>query len=618
MNLSITARGLALLLVGLGLLGVFPVASAQPAEPERIYTTPNFAITWVDDPSDPNAPDLRDADGSGVPDAVERVADAFEAARAFLLTDLGYLAPPVDGGYQLYVGDLGGRGYTQEAPGGSGRSKPSFIVVPPQFVQVSESDAVMRTFAVHEYFHAIQIGYDSAEDHWITEASSTWVEDVFVDSLDDSHFYLRDFLPYPRMSLFSSNGRHEYGAFLFVQFLVERFNGGDPTIVRELWERMAVPEAIPGATDDGSREAIVAVLAARGVTLDAAWGEFLLWQRRLSHFEEGVGYRSAMRGTEWPALLRSTRVRTESCRLDTDAASGGLPPLSGDYAAVRTHRKGPAEVRATLTARGPAGAAGFYVVKPKGKPATEHLMTFDATGIARAEVPFGRKSIRRMTLGLGNGAPSGDEATIAYSLRLPGRNRIAISGPAGAGVVPYGLAVFVSGGVTCRGAPALFADVLVTETEVASGATRTFITQTDQFGRWDVLITPEDNARYTAEVVDPLLSGAATKDALRTDVRVVVTMTLDRHEVPEGTPVLVSGEVEPAHSGVPVVIEYRRPERNWQTGPETTTDAASRFSASLVLPGPGIWEVRARVTSTNDNDHVPGMSVTELVEVEGL
>src|SRR4051812_26167370 len=40
--------------------------------------TVHFCVHWVDSSED--APDLSDADGDGVPDAVERTADRFEAA----------------------------------------------------------------------------------------------------------------------------------------------------------------------------------------------------------------------------------------------------------------------------------------------------------------------------------------------------------------------------------------------------------------------------------------------------------------------------------------------------------------------------------------------------------
>jgi hypothetical protein len=604
------------LIVLASLIGTLP-ATAQ-VQPEGTYDSANFTLTWVNDPTDPSAPDLGDADGNSVPDAVERMAAAFEAARAFLIQELGYKPPPVAGRYQLYVGDPGGRGYTQPIPGGVGRSEPSFIVIPPEFVQGSQTDGLMRVFAVHEFFHAIQLGYDSEEQHWITEASSTWVEDLFVDELDPNHFFLRDFLPYPRTSLTQSGGGHEYGAWLFLQFLAERYGGGSVAgagVIRELWELMAVPEAVADAPNMDAVSAVSEVLARRGTSLAAAWGEFLLWQRRLRHFEEGASYLQVMKGTEWPELLRSTTVRSESCRLDVGRNGVGLPPLSGDYVALTPGKR--VSGNALLTVEGPAGASGAYFIKNRGQPATEHVLNFDAGGIARADVSFGSPRARGVTVALGNAAPSGEEVMLAYSLRLPGRNKVSISGPRGGSEIPYGTAVRVSGEVECRREPAPFADVVITETALSSGATRAFTTATDEDGTWSALITPGENATYSAKVVDPLLSQAHSSSRLPVSVRVVVSLDISQNQIPAGDPVGLAGDVFPLHPGVPVVIEYRRPERPWQQGTETNTDVQSHYATSLVLPATGIWEVRARVPSTNDMDHTPGDSAPAIVDVQG-
>jgi hypothetical protein len=594
------------------------IAAAQSV-PERTHTTTNFSITWVDDASDPSAPDLTDTNGDGLPDAVERMAAAFEAARTFLLVDLGYQAPPVQGLYPLYIAAPGSTGRTQPAPGGVGNSQPSFIVVPPEFVQSGESDATMGVLAVHEYFHAIQIGYDAAEQHWITEASSAWVEDLFVDGVDHNHPYLRDFLPFPRTSLAASNERHEYGAFLFLQFLTERYGGGSvegAPIVRELWEEMAVPEAINGAPDRDAVGAIEAVLTRRGTTLTDAWSEFLIWRRRLGHFGEGASYRAAAEGTGFRSLLRASTVRAESCRLDSDDEDEELARLSGDYVGLVPHGKGPRATNATLTVQGPVGATASYMLKRKGAPVRERVLTFRSDGVASDEVPFGWVSVKNIIVALGNGSSAPEGMTLAYSLRLPGADRVAVSGPTGASVVQSGTAALISGSVTCGGAPAPFADIVVTEQEVVSGRSQTFAVETDERGSYRVVTTPQANAMYEVELVDPLLSPEKPDRTLRVDVQVIVRLELVDDQVPAGTPVEVTGEVFPAHPGAPIAVEFRRPAGAWQFGAEATVMASGSYSASFVPPDTGIYEVRANMLATNDDDHVPGISAGKLLEVE--
>jgi hypothetical protein len=104
-------------------------------------------------------------------------------------------------------------------------------------------------------------------------------------------------------------------------------------------------------------------------------------------------------------VLRSMTVRAESCRLTSDDESRrALPALSGDNAALVAHRKGPIGIKARLTVRGPAGAGAFYLMKLRGTPVSEHPLTFDAEGVATADINFGRRRVRRVTVGLGNGA----------------------------------------------------------------------------------------------------------------------------------------------------------------------------------------------------------------------
>src|SRR5918999_2088276 len=212
-------------------IGVAVAVAASTVEvagaAEHTFRTEHFALTWTDDASDADAPDLRDRDGDGVPDSVVRMANAFEDARAFLLDELGYREPPTRGRYNLYLSSEIDRAFARPAPGGEGRSKPSFITIPTHLMRFATSVGEVRTFAVHEYFHAVQLGYDAGEERWIFEATSSWAEGLFGPARDHNHVYLYDFVPRLELGLRSEDGIHEYGAFLFIQFLTERY-GGSP------------------------------------------------------------------------------------------------------------------------------------------------------------------------------------------------------------------------------------------------------------------------------------------------------------------------------------------------------------------------------------------------------
>ncbi|UMG91924.1 hypothetical protein MF408_18155 [Nocardioides sp. TF02-7] len=116
----------------------------------------------------------------------------------------------------------------------------------------------MRVTAAHEYFHAVQFGYDFAEDPWLLESTAAWVEDELYDSVDDNRQYLRNSpLRRPRMPLdtFGEEGFH-YGTWIFWRYLTEKYRtraGGLPTLVRDVWRRA---DGAAGRPDDHSTQAL--------------------------------------------------------------------------------------------------------------------------------------------------------------------------------------------------------------------------------------------------------------------------------------------------------------------------------------------------------------------------
>ena len=579
------------------------VAPARAAE--QTFKTANFALTWSNDGA--GSPDPSDADGDGVPDSVERMADAFEQARAFMIEQLGYQAPPTHGRYPLYIGTTQ-RGFTRATPGGEGRSRPSLTVIPQALMEGDARNGEVKSFAVHEYFHAIQNGYDSGEDHWIKEASSAWVEGLFAPKAKINQSYLYAFVPEPNEGLAASGGLHEYGAFLFLQFLTERYSPSpDDAIVRELWEEMAVPEAIPGAPDLDSFGALESVLAERGVTTRDAWRDFLLWRWQLQRFARGEEYRGALRDFPWQAAATRT-VTTESCRSIPPTFNGWLEPFSAEYA-----RFLPGEARSgLLTVDGPPGTTGFVMVKPSEGPPIVSELSFSEDGLATASLDFG-DGARHVILGIGPGTGVDYQIPLVYSLQLDGGSAVEATPPGAPPSTTYGLAAPLSGRVTCNGMPAPFANLTLTETEVATGTSRTMPLITDEYGNWSRTVTPEVNTTYEIDVTDPFLSNASSIPTT-IGVRVAMTMTVSDDQIDSGEALLVEGNVTPVHQET-VVIDIRRVDGTWQTIAETTTDANGDYSSGFTFPDTGAWEVRARMPDTGDLDHLPGDTVTRLVQV---
>jgi hypothetical protein len=160
---------------------------------------------------------------------------------------LGYQRPLRDGNrgggakFDVYLKDVGSQGlYGYCAPEprrGEWRSQ-GYCVLDNDYsrreFQAPPRES-LRVTAAHEFFHAIQFGYDYAEDRWLMEGTATWVEERVYDAIDDN----RQYLPYgqvarPAVPLdrFSPNGFSQYGNWAFFEYLSERF-GTD--VVRRAW-----------------------------------------------------------------------------------------------------------------------------------------------------------------------------------------------------------------------------------------------------------------------------------------------------------------------------------------------------------------------------------------------
>ncbi len=119
----------------------------------------------------------------------------------------------------------------------------------------------LRVTAAHEFFHAVQFGYDYLEDPWLMEATATWIEERFADGVNDNRQYLpagQVRRPHVPLDTFDRNASVQYGNWTFFEFLGMRYGHG---IVKRIWKQVGqartdgktysmagVRRALPGAT----------------------------------------------------------------------------------------------------------------------------------------------------------------------------------------------------------------------------------------------------------------------------------------------------------------------------------------------------------------------------------
>jgi hypothetical protein len=566
---------------------------------EASYSSQHFTITWPTDPDDPSTPLTRDRDDDGVPDKVEKLVRIFESARAFEVNVLGLQPPPNDDDYPLYVNP---GAQTVPLPGDTD-SRPSYILVRPDLLQAGSTTQAMRTFAAHEYAHAIEMGYDRLEDHWIDEATATWMEGAFSPRAVPNLGALEFFLPYQRESLTSSFETHHYGAFVFLQFLFERYAAEDLSGIRDLWVRMAVPGV-------NSVQAITEWLASRAVTVPDMWREFTLWNWELGRYESGVAYRRAVEG-KWPLARSSTEVLHESCRLTSNGGSPLLlPPLSSDYVQLVYPRAVRANGYIRIQAP-PEGVATAIVTFPTRSEVVP--LTFGADGLATITGTFGLSAISKVVLILGNAASSGPPVSFVYSSILEGAEGSDAGAPSGPASVTFGYSTVLSGTVRCNGSPAPFVRLALVET-LQDGRETRYPLVADQGGNWGQVVYPDREATYRVVLDDPWIS-TATSDPYRIQIMPFVSIALQSDQVTLGSPARLDGTLTPAHSTARIALEFRRPAGVWRLGTSVLTSSEGAYTGDIVLPNKGVWELRARITDTNDSDHIPGVSLSQTVVV---
>ena len=210
----------------------------RPEGLERTYSTEHFLFHYTLDDSY-NAVDNENY--------VQEMAEVFEQVWDFFADSLWFDQPPSDNGiggsdlYDIYIMNLPsgyfGITYTSNAQIGE-LSCSSFIKMRNSydatvFSSHTELENIQVT-AVHEFFHAIQFGYNCYERFWFMEATAVWSEDELFDQVNDLYRYMP--------SWFSNSGKpldtedtHMYGSFIFFQYIDEHLGGRET--INQCWER---------------------------------------------------------------------------------------------------------------------------------------------------------------------------------------------------------------------------------------------------------------------------------------------------------------------------------------------------------------------------------------------
>ena len=223
------------------------------------YTTSGF-----------HAIDTKDQNNNLLPDYIESVIEIFDYVSNRLHDQMGYTKPPGDGyystsrdkggsdHYDIYIRSIPSKyyGYVQpeEYAQGKGDNEKSesrveknaftsYMAIRNNYKNfVLEEIENIKVTAAHEYYHAIQFGYDGWEKPWLLESSAIWMEEEIFDEINDCYQYMEDWFKYPHRSL-DESGFHWYGSFIFFEYIEQHMGGTN-----------AIRKIVEASTKSNSRE----------------------------------------------------------------------------------------------------------------------------------------------------------------------------------------------------------------------------------------------------------------------------------------------------------------------------------------------------------------------------
>ncbi len=230
---------------------------------------------------------------AATPQQAQLTADTMLAVYNAEVGRMGFNAPRSDGTLgggsgliDVYLGNLGGLspvnpiyGYCASDPHGASTTKTSAYCAldnnfdpskfDPQGQNPTPPIGSLRVTAAHEFFHAIQFGYNIRQPRWFMEGSAVWMEDEVYPTINDYYQYLPS-SPIMIPSLpFTYNGIYTvYGDFALYKFLQAKFH--DKSFVKKMWNQV-------GNNGVGALTALKRVLKQHHSSLAKAMPVFGVW-----------------------------------------------------------------------------------------------------------------------------------------------------------------------------------------------------------------------------------------------------------------------------------------------------------------------------------------------------
>lgn len=320
---------------------------------------------------------------------------------------LGYRPPVKDGArggsgkFDVYLKDVGAQGlYGYCAPEtyapGSKRRASGYCVLDNDFAEAqfgAPPEDSLRVTAAHEFFHAIQFGYDFREDRWLLENTATWMEERFADGVNDNRQYLPSgqmLHPESSLDVFNPTGFNQYANWVFFEYLSTRYSN---SIVRGIWSRAGAGKGEPNLY---SIEAVKSVLQKRGGFTNVFRAYAGANTDPARHYPEGDAWPIATPAKDW-RLAQDARSATATLRIN-HLASRSVVLRPGESLKAKRWM-----ARITINAPGAqTGAAAYAIIKKRHGGYVQKGIALTRMGDAKVNLGFARESVESVTIVLVN------------------------------------------------------------------------------------------------------------------------------------------------------------------------------------------------------------------------
>ncbi len=238
---------------------------------------------------------------------VDSVGKYFNHAWNYMTDTLGYSEPPFESGqsyYHIYIEELGADYYGETRfVDLLNNTTPSlyttYIRIDNDYIGFkSEGISGLKVTSAHEFHHAIQIGRYGlwSDELYYYEITSTWMEDVLYDDVNDYYQYLKDdfttrkghFIR-PDVSFTSSSPLVSYSRAIWGKFIEKRFSRD---LIRESWDYVRSEHTL---------SAIDHALTNAGSTFRNAFLEWTIWNYNTGPYSDTLRYYSE--GRNYPSIV---------------------------------------------------------------------------------------------------------------------------------------------------------------------------------------------------------------------------------------------------------------------------------------------------------------------------